>query len=51
MLPMKSADELLDECFPADDVTLQELRAQVQSVQLPAGYTVFSRIDAKLLFA
>jgi len=32
MLPMKSADELLDEWFPADDVTLQELRAQVQRV-------------------
>ncbi len=42
MLSMKSAD----------DVTLQEqLRTQVQSVQLPAGYTVFSRIDARLLFA
>jgi hypothetical protein len=40
---MKSADELLDEWFPGDDVTLQELRAQVQNVQLPAGFTVFRR--------
>ena len=41
MLSMKSANELLDQWFPSDDVSLQELRAQVQNVQLPAGYTIF----------
>ena len=46
MLSMKSATELLDEWFPVDDVRLQELRARVQNVQLPAGYTVFRRGDA-----
>jgi len=41
MLSMKSANELLDQWFPSDDVSLQELRAQVQNVQLPAGYMIF----------
>lgn len=38
--------DLLDRWFPADDVGLQPLRAQLQFVRLPAGYEVFRRGDA-----
>jgi len=42
---MSNAEQLLDSWFPADDASLQQLRARVQGVQLPAGQTVFHRGD------
>lgn len=38
--------ELLDRWFPSDDIGLQQLRTQLQYVQLPAGHVVFRRGDA-----
>lgn len=37
--------ELLDQWFPDQDTVMQQLRAQVQVVQLPAGQKVFHRGD------
>ncbi len=42
---MQNAESLLDEWFPRSDPPLQSLRAQVQSVHLPAGQAVFHRGD------
>jgi len=42
---MSGAPDILDQWFPQDDVLLQQLRRQVQRVQLPAGQTVFHRGD------
>ncbi|TCK19295.1 CRP/FNR family transcriptional regulator [Thiogranum longum] len=43
---MSGAPNILDQWFPQDDMVLQQLRRQVQSVQLPSGHTVFHRGDA-----
>jgi len=42
---MFTSETLLNQLFPGDDPVLQQLRAQVQEVRLPAGQTVFRRGD------
>ena len=42
---MNNAEQLLEKWFPGNDVSMQQLRAQVQCVRLPAGQTVFHRGD------
>jgi CRP/FNR family transcriptional regulator len=42
----ESLDVLFDDWFPQDDVALEQLRLQLQVVELPAGYEVFRRGDA-----
>jgi len=42
----ESLDVLFDDWFPQDDIVLEQLRHQLQLVELPAGYEVFRRGDA-----
>ena len=42
----KSLDILFDDWFPQDDIVLEQLRHQLQLVELPAAYEVFRRGDA-----
>ncbi len=43
---MSGAADILEQWFPQDDLVLQQLRRQVQRVQLPSGQAVFRRGDA-----
>ena len=42
----ESLDVLFDDWFPQDDIALEQMRRQLQVVELPAGYEVFRRGDA-----
>jgi CRP/FNR family transcriptional regulator len=43
--PKLLSDDLLEQWFPETDATLQYLRRQVQTVQVPAGEVLFRRGD------